>query len=369
MRIAVDATPLTARGMTGTGRYILALLAGLARKEEGKGTLVVVSDPGACDRLEADHPFSIHLLRWHGWLGPLTREYGRQSDLRALCRRERIDVLHTTLDPVWPMRRTRQVITVHDVARSSAKARGLSVNTPRERIRTGIRYRLARRADRIMTVSAFSRRQITDVLGVDEARVSAVHTGLTGVFARPVDAAETDAVIARHGIQRGYVLFVGQFGRQKNEQGVIEACRRLHKRGRPAELILVGDGLLRQVGDGEARVLRRVPDEELVHLYAGAGAFCLPSFYEGFGFPAVEAMARGLPVVVSRGTCLEEIADRAGILVDPSDPDSIADGLAEALDDADRGIWRARSIERASWFTPERMGDGVVGAYREVLGG
>ena len=106
-----------------------------------------------------------------------------------------------------------------------------------------------------------------------------------------------------------------------------------------------------------------VPGADLGPLYAGADVFCFPSLLEGFGFPVLEAMAQGTPVVTSRGTSTEELArDGAGVLVDPRDPRSIADGIERAL--ADDGTLAEAGPKRAAEYTWARSADLALAAVR-----
>ena len=360
MRICFDATPLTVRRMTGAGRYVLTYLRAL-RDYGGRPEVVVVfSDPEA-RALIGDHPFGTRVLPRRPWLGPLQREAALQCGLRAVCREECVDVLHTTLDPVLPVRGVKQLLTLHDVARGGA-AGG---NGLRDRLRTTIRYGLAKKVDGVIAVTDHAAGEISRNLGVDRLRIAVVHTGLDPQWPRASEEAVT-RVLASRGLTPGYILFVGQLGRQKNEGALARAWKKLRETGVEADLVLVGGGEA-SAELGDARVLRDVDDRELAALYRGAGAFCLPSFAEGFGLPVLEAMSVGLPVVVSKGTALQEVAGEAAIAVDPADPDSIMQGLMTALDSEKKEAWRAKSRNRAGDFSADSMVSQTLRAYREVL--
>jgi glycosyltransferase involved in cell wall biosynthesis len=141
-----------------------------------------------------------------------------------------------------------------------------------------------------------------------------------------------------------------------------------------ADLVLVGPkgwneditALIEPLGD-RVKPLGFVPAGDLGPLYAGAAVFTFPSFAEGFGFPVIEAMAQGTPVVTSRGTSTEEIGGDAVVLIDPTDPGTIAAGLARVLDDesfaADLG---ARGKERAAHYTWDRTAALLGEVYQEL---
>ena len=180
---------------------------------------------------------------------------------------------------------------------------------------------------------------------------------------------------AAHGLADRYVLWVGTVEPRKNLPRLLQAFAAVPG---DAELVLVGPkGWNEELGArlaelpagvrGRVRVLGFVPFEDLGPLYAGAAAFCFPSLLEGFGFPVVEAMAQGTPVVTSLGTSTEEIAGDAGLLVDPLDVDAIAGALGRVLGDEQLAA-RLGELGRAqaALYTWSRSADLVLEAYREV---
>lgn len=275
----------------------------------------------------------------------------------------RVDVIHATAYPT-PPRSAPLVLTIHDLAwiadPSLLTPRGLSF------FRRGFDLTL-RDADLVVCPSEATRRDcIAHGLAPERVRVVPL-----GVHAEPADAASVEECKRRHGLNRPYVLWVGTIEPRKNLRGLIAAYRQLEA---DVDLVLVGpkgwnEDLDALLGDDRERVhvLGFVAVSDLPPLYAGAAAFCFPSLMEGFGFPVLEAMAQGTPVVTSAGTSTEELAAEAGILVDPSDAGSIAAGLAKALDEGRREALAAAGRQRAAGYTWERTGRLLVDAYREVV--
>ena len=199
--------------------------------------------------------------------------------------------------------------------------------------------RVARRARLVITVSEFSRDELRELLGVDAA-----------VVPGGVDERFTPAAPRSLPVQRPYVLTVASRTARKNLGALEECARRLRRNG--IDLLAVG-GDRPQFRDSTAsasaiRSLGHVPDKHLPGLYAGALCFVLPSLYEGFGLPCIEAMACGTPVVAANAGALPDTCGGAAILVDPRDPAAIADAIEGALGDEQLG---AAGIARAAAFT------------------
>jgi glycosyltransferase involved in cell wall biosynthesis len=210
--------------------------------------------------------------------------------------------------------------------------------------------RVAAAARRLIAISEHTRRELVELLGVDEERVRAIPLGLDDAFVAEGPAAEGD-----------YVLAVGTLEPRKNLPRLVEATRRLG-----LELRVVGaagwGGV--SVGGDHVRWLGRVDDVELARLYRGALCLCYPSLYEGFGIPVLEAMACGTPVVTSAGTAMEELAGAAAVLVDARDTTAIADGIEHALGHRDELARLGR--ERAARFTWAEAARATVEVYREA---
>jgi glycosyltransferase involved in cell wall biosynthesis len=206
--------------------------------------------------------------------------------------------------------------------------------------------RIARRARVVITVSEFSRAELRELLGVDAVVVPG------GVDARFTPDADAAAARAALGLERPYVLTVASRTARKNLGALEESARRLRAAG--VELVAAGGDRpqFRASDDGGSAVrsVGHVPDEQLPGLYAGAECFVLPSLYEGFGLPCLEAMACGTPVVASHAAALPDTCGGAALLVDPRDPVAIADAVDRAIGDEQLG---AAGIARAAAFTWE----------------
>lgn len=209
----------------------------------------------------------------------------------------------------------------------------------RNYLRWGV-AKAVRQADAVITVSEHSRQDVIRWLGADPEKVHAVHHGL--IFT-PKEMPRAEPKTARP-----YILFVGAFYPYKNLLRLIEAFSILRQDGLPHELVIVGsetpgmtrDDLSRYAEafgvDNAVRLPGRVPRDDLENFYTGADVFVMPSLYETFGHPVLEAMALGCPVVAARASSLPEVVGDAAELVDPTSPESIARGLVDVITGPDR---------------------------------
>jgi glycosyltransferase involved in cell wall biosynthesis len=262
--------------------------------------------------------------------------------LPRLLRRLRPQLLHTqhALPLGW---RGRSVVTLHDL--HFERDPGVMSLPDRLTFRAVV-PRAARRADRVIAVSERTRRDAIELYRLAPEQVVVVPHGVDPAFG-PGDGRAGD-----------YVLFVGAVQPRKDPLAALAAARAV---GLP--LVAVGPAkdaaLARRLAEEGADVRGVVPQDELARLYRGAAALVLPSRFEGFGLPVLEAMASGTPVVCSEDAALREVAGDAGIYGD------LADGIRRAVAERERfaraGLDRARSF---SWLEAARR---TVAVYRQVL--
>jgi glycosyltransferase involved in cell wall biosynthesis len=206
---------------------------------------------------------------------------------------------------------------------------------------------LVRRARTLITVSEFSRRELAELAGADPARVAVIPGGVDERF-RPYAEPPRGAL----GLSRPYVLCVASHSARKNLAALVPAARALAADG--IDVVVAGGHrpqFAREVGLDVLRLLGPVGDDLLPGLYAGALAFALPSRYEGFGLPVLEAMASGTPVVAAAAGALPDTCGGAAVLVEPDGEAFAAALTALAGDERERARLGAAGLERAAGFS------------------
>jgi glycosyltransferase involved in cell wall biosynthesis len=291
--------------------------------------------------------------------GPMSALY----DWPPLDRLLRFDVLLAPNFVPPPTRAAPVVITVHDLAfRRFPETAPMATRRWLTRLAGAVA-----RAAAIIVPSAATKADLLDLYAVEAERVAVIRHGIDHQTFRPAGATEIERVRRRYGIDGPYLLFVGGLEARKNLPALLRAYATLPDGIRPS-LVLAGsavpwnpeasvalsEALLRlppHVREGIA-LTGYVADPNRAALYTGAAALVFPSLYEGFGFPVLEAMACGTPVVTSNVSSLPEVAGPDAVLVDPRDVESIAHGLRRVLEEEElvRRL-RAAGPVRASRFS------------------
>jgi glycosyltransferase involved in cell wall biosynthesis len=282
----------------------------------------------------------------------------------------RLDVFHSPdfIPPRFGYRRS--VITVHDLAFLRYPQ---FLTAESRRYYNGQIEDAVRRAAAISADSHATRLDLIERLRVPPEKITVIPLGLDPAFCpQPEDV--VSRVLARHGLPRGYVLFVGTFEPRKNVPALVRAYAQL--RDAPP-LVLVGNtGWLfeetaRAIAalnlERRVRVLENVPAEELPALYSGAAVLALPSLSEGFGLPVLEAMGCGTPVIIADRASLPEIAGEAALRINPEDEASLADALERVLGDSTlRATLAARGADRVQHFQWEATARATLELYARV---
>lgn len=280
----------------------------------------------------------------------LIGELARRAIARSLAGADLVHYPFTALVP-RPLPGTRFVQTLHDVQHLDLPDLFSSAELAYRRMTY---ERAARRADRVITITEFSRRQIQHHLGIPDEQISVVPLGV-----------DTSSFTPNLGDREDFVLYPARGWPHKNHAALIEAMALVRETEPEMRLVLTGGGL-EDLGDVPEWVEVRglVPLEDLRSLYRRAAVMAFPSRYEGFGLPPLEAMASGCPVAASNAAALPEVCGDAAVLFDPDDPTDIARGILAART-AGEDLTR-RGLARAHEFTWRRCVAGHVAVYREV---
>ena len=285
-----------------------------------------------------------------------------------------------TFFPVWNV--PRLVVTMHDTLALAHPE--LVFPTRRGRLAWLLKEHVAARmADRIVTVSETSRRDLQAWFHLPADRLRVITEGPDPIFRPGPRNEEGDRVLRNHSIPPGskYLLYVGGLSPHKNLPRLVEAFAHASPRDPSLRLVIVGDlgdvfhthvpeirSAIARGGASDRVILAGfVPDAELVHLYRRAYALVQPSLMEGFGLPAVESLACGTPVVCSEAGSLPEVVGDAGLFFDPTDVASIATALRRIIAyPRMRDGLASRALNRASLFTWDRAATTLLESFNEL---
>lgn len=368
LRVGVDATPLLGRP-TGVGAFCAGALGGLGALAETGGLEISA--------------FAVSWRRRHGIdrLVPAKVSTGARPmparPLQRAWRRTRflpiewfvgpIDVVHGTNFVVPPTRRAARVVTVHDLT----TVRFPELCDPPTLLYPALLRRAVADGAFVHTPSRFVAAEVVEMLGADPVRVRAVHSGVPPLPAPDPEAPDRFLPAGC----RGYLLSVGTAEPRKDLPGLVAAFGEIAGDHPDLALVLAGpDGWgsadLAAAIDASGypdRIVRTgwVDDPTLSGLLHRAEILAYPSVYEGFGFPPLQAMAAGVPVVATRAGALEEVLGSGAVLVPPKDPSALAEALVALLDSPDRRLAAvAAGAERAARFTWDRCARGLADLYR-----
>jgi glycosyltransferase involved in cell wall biosynthesis len=370
VRIAIDARKLRDYGI---GTYVRNLLRHLSRIDQT--TEYVLFCRGAdCDAVE-------QLGENFRAVPESARPYSIREQLRIPLdlRREGIDLFHAPHYVLPPLIPCKSVVTIHDC---------IHLRFP-QYLPNRLAYAYARsslwiathRSNRVLTVSEASKRDILRYFSIPENKIDVIYNAIDERYGEAPSPDEVLRVRERYQLNDPFVLYAGNIKPHKNLERLIEAFNTLRRSGLDTvKLVIIGDEISKYAALRRAvhkyklhkhvRFFGFVPDKTLAVLYRLAGVFVFPSLYEGFGLPPLEAMASGTPVITSNVSSLPEVVGDAALLIDPYEPDAIADAMRRVLTEpALREDLRQRGLQRVKEFSWDRSVRRVHEIYQEVLAG
>jgi glycosyltransferase involved in cell wall biosynthesis len=367
MRIGIDAR-LVFYSQAGIGQYILHLVNGLAKVDRENEYVLLQSRKDHSTIVEQPNFRRVSL-----WT-PSHHRIERHA-LNVELMRLGLDILHSP-DFIPPHRPgCRSVITIHDLA---------FLLYPHFLTKESARYyghidQAVRWTDQIIAVSNSTKRDTIQHLGVAEDKITVVYEAASAIF-RPIDReAAREQVRKRYGADGRFLLFVSTIEPRKNVPTLLRALRQLTECYKEdVHLILAGGrgwlfedafAVVEQLKlDSRVHFVGRVSSEDLLYLYNAAELLAHPAFYEGFGLPPLEAMACGLPVIVSNVASLPEVVGDAGILIDPHDVDELTVSMWRVLNEAEtRREMREKGLRQAARFSWERAAGETAAIYKRAF--
>ena len=370
MRIAIDGRKLRDYGI---GTYVRNLLRQLGRQDT-VNEYVVYCRASDCDTVEELGPRFRAIVETAGAYS-IAEQFALPIDLR----RDGAELFHAPHYVLPVLTPCRSVVTIHDCIH--LRFPQYLPSTLGYAYARGQMWTATHRAARVITVSEASKRDILRYFRVPESRIDVIYNAIDDRFWQEPPADEVARVRERYRLTDPFVLYAGNIKPHKNLERLIEAFHVMRQTSPDlvnVQLLIIGDEISKYATLRRAvhrhklhkhvRFFGFVSDQTLAALYRLADVFVFPSLYEGFGLPPLEAMASGTPVIASNVSSLPEVVGNAAVMIDPYEPDAIADAMRRVLTSAElRADLRAKGLARAREFSWERSIKRVREIYDEVM--
>jgi glycosyltransferase involved in cell wall biosynthesis len=364
---------------TGTGQYMLHLLAALAKVDTRNEYLLL--GPRALGNETAPFPYQVSPLpAFVARNKNIEKVIWEQYTAPAAARRAGADLYHVPhfAPPFFP--RTPTIVTIHDVI--PLRLQNYQQDT-KVKMYMNLVARAAHRATLVITVSQHAKQDIMEMLHIPAARIRVIYHAAGDAYRPITDPAQLARARLRYGLNGRYIFYLGGLDQRKNVPQLVRAFAHVYRQiGDPnLQLFISGNPdkqrgplfpdprpIASELGMSEHIVFRFVEDEDKAAVFSGASLFVFPSLYEGFGLDPLEAMSCGAPVVCSNRTSLPEVVGDAALMVDPQNLPVLVDAMVRVLtDDALRADLKARSLRQAAQFSWRRAATETLSVYEEAL--
>jgi len=372
MKIGIDAHAAERDG-TGNCTHVRGLLSGLALVDDENDYILYVTDP--------EHPFYEQIRHRKNFRLRHTKPENPMLRIPfALAQKtysDRLDILHAQYIAPFVFR-GKLVVTIHDLAILHIPESFNRLELFRSRVLFPLN---ARRSDRIITGSDFSKKDIERQYRIDPQKIDVIYNGVSPHFHPVKDPGKKKYLLLKYDIPDRFVFSLGRLNLRKNIESLISSYESLRKRlGYRFSLVIGGkkdvlaESVIEKIRISEFKddiiLTGYIPEEELPYFYSAADVFVFPSYFEGFGLPPLEAMACGCPVISSNVSSLPEIVGDAAILVNPGNPDELNQAIYRVLmDDQLRQVMKKEGIDRARMFDWEITARKTLNLYRRVYEG
>ena len=372
MRIGIDATALPPQPV-GAGNYIIQLIRSLANVES-EFEFVVFAQPDGRQQINTPESRSIHWVKTPS-LNPGVRLFWEQTLFPRLIRQSSVDLLHSLHYTRPYLLPCPSVVTFHDMTFFLYP----HLHTRVKRIFFPLAIRLsARTAQSLIADSESTRQDVIRILQIPSKKIVSIQLGVDQKFRVIDDPLVLERVRRDYKLPDRFILYVGLVEPRKNVPLLIRAYKKLIDQGFTVPLVIVGrfgwmyEAVLDQIeGFGlkeQVQFTGYVSGGDLPVIYNLADISVYPTQYEGFGFPVLEAMACGVPVVTSAVSSLPEIVGDAGILIPPDDEGALTEAIANVLRNPDLHAELARKGPiQAAQFSWEQTAQKTIQVYRQVL--